>query len=666
MKLIEAVNANLAAQEMSQQRLPYDLALAVVKVKRATADETDFFLREERALVEEYADTDENGNIRMTGNGRFALRGSAQEYEKKAQGARGHGDEDRLHAYRGNGAGGDQARADRGAGRLPRLSGGGSEMKLPSIVYQDGIRKGTQVKFGGLNHNLGAGDGELWDMRNMTSDYYPLLASRGKRRLFRTLTKGNGLFSWDALAWADGTKFFYGGIERGSVEDSEKTFCALGAYLIILPDKKYYNTLTGEFGSLESEWAGTSLTFTNGKLFEEEAKANTIQCAGVDWSAYFKAGDAVTISGCTKHTENNKTPVIREIDGDKMYFYEYAFTLDGDKGETPYTESGNMTVRRTVPMLRYICENENRLWGCDDTTIYASKLGDPFNWNVYEGLDTDSYAVDTGSAGKFTGCVSFLGYPIFFKEDHIYKVYGSLPSNFEIMGSATLGVADGSGRSLAIAGETLFYLSRAGIMVYSGGIPQPIGSAFGMDRFKNAVGGSDGLKYYVSMTGPDGELLYVYDTQKGLWHTEDATKARYFARFGGNLFLLNDQGEVWIAGNVQNAPESTEEETVAWSAEFGDFTENDPNKKGVSKLQLRMELEEGAEVQVYLKFDGGEWLKVDEKLCEAKKRSYYLPIVPRRGDHYRLKLEGKGAFRLYSLTREYYSGSELKSTQGRN
>ena len=161
-------------------------------------------------------------------------------------------------------------------------------MKLPSIVYQDGIRKGTQVKFGGLNHNLGAGDGELWDMRNLTSDYYPLLASRGRRRLFRTLTKGNGLYSWDALAWADGTKFFYGGIERGSVEDSEKTFCALGAYLIILPDKKYYNTLTGEFGSLESEWAGTSLTFTNGKLFEEEAEANTIQCAGVDWSAYFK------------------------------------------------------------------------------------------------------------------------------------------------------------------------------------------------------------------------------------------------------------------------------------------------------------------------------------------------------------------------------------------
>lgn len=135
---------------------------------------------------------------------------------------------------------------------------------------------------------------------------------------------------------------------------------------------------------------------------------------------------------------------------------------------------------------------------------------------MYEGLATDSYSVDTGSAGSFTACISFLGYPIFFKEDHIYKVYGSIPTNFEVMGSATLGVAAGSDRSLAIAGEILFYHSRAGIMAYSGGIPQPVGAAFGVERFEDAVGGSDGLKYYVSMAGKDGAyLLYVYDTQRG-------------------------------------------------------------------------------------------------------------------------------------------------------
>lgn len=540
-------------------------------------------------------------------------------------------------------------------------------MKLPSVLYADGIKKGRQVQFGGLNHNLGAADGELWDMRNLTSDCFPLLATRPQRLFYRKLegTPG-GIFSWDGLAWVDGTGFYFKGERRGTVTEGQKTFAALGAYIVIFPDKAWYNTLTGEFGNLEASWAGSSLTFTNGKLYDEDAEANCLQAAGVSWGNYFKAGDAVTISGCTKHQENNKTPIIREIDGDKLYFYEHVFTLDGEEGATPYTESGNLTVKRAVPDLLYLCENENRLWGCDKTTIYASKLGDIFNWNVYDGLDTDSYSVDTGSAGGFTGCVSYLGYPIFFKEEHIYKVYGSIPSNFEVMGSATLGVAEGSAGSLAIAGEILFYLSRAGVMAYSGGIPQPVGAAFGMMRHTDAVAGSDGLKYYVSMQGEDGWLLHVYDAQRGLWHTEDETHATHFARQGGNLYMLTDQGEIWMVGNIQNPPENVAPEgDVAWMAEFGDFTDDDPNKKGVSKLQMRLELDEGAEVEVYLQFDSdGTWMKVNGALGEVSKRSYYLPIIPRRGDHYRLKLVGTGGCRVYSLVREYYSGSELKSRPG--
>ena len=542
-------------------------------------------------------------------------------------------------------------------------------MKLPSIPYADGIRKGRQIKFGGLNHNLGAADGELWDMKNLTSDYYPLLATRAGRILYREMAgEPGGLFSWDGLAWVEGTGFYFDGEEKGTVTAGKKTFAALGAYIVILPDKAWYNVLTGEFGSLEATWSGSSLTFTNGKLYEEDAEANCIQVAGVSWGNYFKAGDAVTIEGCTKRPANNKTPIIREIDGDKLYFYEYTFALDGEDGATPYTETGSLSVKRTVPDLLYICENENRLWGCDKTTIYASKLGDIFNWNVYDGLDTDSYSVDTGSAGNFTGCVSYLGYPIFFKEDHIYKVYGSAPSNFEVMGSATLGVAEGSGGSLSIAGETLFYLSRAGVVAYSGGIPQPVGAALGPERHKAAAAGSDGLKYYVSMQGEGGEWrLYAYDTQRGMWHAEDETRATHFARSGGNLYMLTSQGEIWTVGSVQDPPEGAEPEgNIAWMAEFGDFTDDDPNKKGVSKLQIRLELDEGATVEVYLQFDtDGTWRKVNGALGEGVKRSYYLPVIPRRADHYRLKLEGVGGCRIYSLVREFYSGSELKSTKGR-
>ena len=67
-----------------------------------------------------------------------------------------------------------------------------------------------------------------------------------------------------------------------------------------------------------------------------------------------------------------------------------------------------------MPELDFLCENENRLWGCKGDTIYASKLGDPFNWNVFDGVSTDSYAVDVGSAGDFTGCFAYRGYPVFF------------------------------------------------------------------------------------------------------------------------------------------------------------------------------------------------------------------------------------------------------------
>lgn len=540
-------------------------------------------------------------------------------------------------------------------------------MKLPSMKYADGIGKSKQIQFGGLNHSRGAGDGELWDMHNLTSDHYPLLATRAQRLLYRRMASPGGLFSRNGLYWVDGTGFYYDGKEKGQVAEGVKAFASLGAYIVIFPDKYYYNTDTGEFGSLEACWEGESLTFCDGELFGEAAEANCIRCAGVQWEDIFRAGDAVSIDGCTVNPGNNTTIVIRQIDGDKLYFYENSFTLGADGGE--YTEAGDLSIRRKVPDLKCVCENENRLWGCTDSRIFASSLGDIFNWEIRDGIDTDGWDVDTGSAGVFTGCISYQGYPTFFKEDHIYKVYGSLPSDFEVMGSTALGLAEGSSRSLAVANSILFYLGRNGVMAYTGGIPQPVGEAFGLKQFKNAVAGSDGLKYYISMQDETGAWgLYVYDTQKGLWHKEDECQAVQFAWHDKNLYMLSAQGDLWITGNIQDPPADAEAEAdMEWFAEFTDFTEEDPNKKGISKIQIRLELEEGATVQVWMMFDSdGQWHKVSSALGEGTKRSYYLPIVPRRADHYRLKLTGTGACRVYSLVRESYSGSELKSKEGRN
>lgn len=535
---------------------------------------------------------------------------------------------------------------------------------LPPMANQDGIQKYKQTKFGGYNHTLGADNGDIWDMKNMTSDFYPLLAPRRPRWKVRTLTKPNGFYAHDGLYWVDGTGFYADGTLKGTVTNGRKKFASLGAYIIILPDKKYYNRLADEFGTMEASFTG-SAKIQDGTYAGEDAKANTIYASGAAWDSIFKVGDAVTISGAVKHESNNKTPIIREIDGDYLRFYENTFTIsDGGDSET-------LTVKRTVPDMDFLCENENRLWGCKEDTIYASKLGDIFNWNVFDGVATDSYSVNVGSAGDFTACCSYLGYPCFFKEEHIYKVYGDKPSNFQVMGSASLGVEAGSDASIAIAiaGETLFYLARTGIVAYSGGIPQQVGAAFGTQRFRNAVGGSDGTKYYVSMKDTAGAWhLFVYDTLRGLWHQEDALEVVGWG-WNGELYFLAADGRLLLNGNARTAPDTAVRETeVSWMTEWADFYEYTtyssasvpiPQKKGIGKLLVRLELDEGASVKIEMQFDSdGVWREV-KTLQAEKKRSFYLPIVPRRCDHFRIRMTGSGGCRLYSLVREVYTGSEL-------
>ena len=524
---------------------------------------------------------------------------------------------------------------------------------LPLMPYADNIRKHTSVKFGGLNHNKSAQDGAIFDMRNMTSSEYPLLASRDKRHRVRTISSPGGMFAHDGLYYVDGTALKLLGTTTdtviGSVTSGDKVFAAMGQYLVIFPDKKYYNRETGKFGNLEASVTGTA-TIGNGTYAGESAELNTITFSNVsNLTTIFSEGDGVTIKISDKE---DMSAIIREITATKLVFYENTFEVA--------QSSVSVTIKREVPELDFICTNENRLWGCKGDRIYASKLGDPFNWNVFDGISTDSWQVDVGSAGDFTACCSYRGYPCFFKEDYIYKVYGSKPANYQVMASASLGVKPGAAKSLAVAGEVLFYVSRAGVVAYSGGIPQNIATPLGRVDLENTVGGSDGRKYYLSCydTVEDKYCAYVYDTEVNLWHIETMPLCNSSVWHNG-VYFLTLNGEMWCIGGNDLPSSATEESQVESYVEFGDFVENDPNKKGTAKLQLRVELEPNASLSVQMMFDSnGIWQDIST-LRTPTKRSYYLPIIPRRCDHFKIRLSGIGKWTLYSLVRESYSGSEI-------
>ena len=85
MKLINAVNAHIAASDMYGFQWPYGLALALAKVKRRTEDETLFFVEREKELAMEYAETGGDGRMLITPDGTFSFRepGMGAEYARR-------------------------------------------------------------------------------------------------------------------------------------------------------------------------------------------------------------------------------------------------------------------------------------------------------------------------------------------------------------------------------------------------------------------------------------------------------------------------------------------------------------------------------------------------------------------------------------------------------
>ena len=568
-------------------------------------------------------------------------------------------------------------------------------MELVQMQHAMGKRNQTQVQFNGYCHTASCSEGQIWDEGNISGRAFPYIRPTRERTVFDSACL-NALFAHDALGWVEGTELYYDGHLVGYVQDNKKTIAVMGNRIVIFPDKVVLNVSSkrlDEYGSLEDlqaavtdpkefdaygvgsavpyeiyvwngkEWVSNGkelepmelkvtfndVRFKGGTYKDVDAEANTLDFKEKVESVGFKEGDAVTISGCTIHPENNKTAIIREIEGDQMRFYENCFVLDGEDGLDTYTEA-EITISRTVPDLDMICAVDNRLWGAKDDTIYASKLGDPMNFYVFDGLTTDSWAQETGTPGIFTGCCSYLGYPMFFKEGHIFKIYGKNAENFQPSKSATMGVKQGAGESLAVAGEVLYYLSPNGLTAYTGGIPENMAAPFGEVQYKIAVNGSDGRRLYMSMKRVDGQTeLFCLDTATGLLCKEDDLDVRQWCCYEGVLYGITEEGTLSVNDDEGQCRDSF--------VEFGDFMEGSLDRKTATRLQIRVALEENAQLNILIQYDSdGVWRNI-KTLTATKKRSFYLPIKVKRCDHYRIRLEGKGYWELQSMAREYYTGS---------
>ena len=590
-------------------------------------------------------------------------------------------------------------------------------MKYPTLNVQASSRQVIDA-FGGYNHRLRIGEGEFYDMKNLSSANYPILSPRGQRGVYASPALPLGMVAKDTLCYVDGSKFV---MDQYSVDmglnSEEKTLVSMGAYVIILPDKKYINTADiTDFGNIEATvttagdvsftlcrldgddytaaytqssepsnpenmalWIDTSTTPHTLKQWSDTSgmwvsiATTYIRISATGIGVPFEKYDGITISGL-------KDVTLTDTSGDEIYDGGQLAALDGsaivwDKGDdfivvvgildVTRTITNTITIKRSMPSMDYVVEANNRLWGCRYgvaengevvNEIYASKLGDFKNWNCFMGISTDSYAASLGTDGQFTGAITHLGYPLFFKEGFLHKVYGNYPSNFQIQTTACRGVQRGCSRSLAIVNEILYYKARGAVCAYDGSLPTEISAALGDVQYFEAVGGAHGNKYYLSMKDSSNLWhLFVYDTAKGMWHHEDNTHADCFCSCREEMYFIDHADKkIWTVfggGTKDTKP-------VEWMAETGVIGVDSPDKKYLSRLTVRMWLDIGTQVYFFVQYDsGGEWEHLFTMTGNSL-RSFAVPIRPKRCDHLRIRIVGEGDAKIYSIAKVIEEGSD--------
>jgi hypothetical protein len=318
-------------------------------------------------------------------------------------------------------------------------------------------------------------------------------------------------------------------------------------------------------------------------------------------------------------------------------------------------ETACFEIVRSVPVLDYIVESNNRLWGCSNSTneLFSCKLGDFKNWNYFQKISTDSWVVSVGTPGEFTGAVVQNGYPIFYKEHCKHKVWPSATAAHQVTTVSCDGVEKGSEGSLAVCDGTVFYKSTLGVFADDGGGPVEIGQALGKSRYRKGIGAIHDRKYYLSLEDDTGKrVLFVYDIAGRMWHCENGISG-ILCSAGESLFGASE--EIYdLTGNT-----GTPEEDVSWMAVTGDLGLELPEQKYISRLTLRLSLDPGATLEVYAQYDREQtWMKLGQ-VYGTDLRSFSLPVRPRRCDQLKLKLQGTGMCKLYSITKTLEKGSEL-------
>lgn len=593
---------------------------------------------------------------------------------------------------------------------------------LPKLRTTQASRSTVDV-FGGYNHNNRISDGEWWDMKNMSSALYPLASPRPQRG---TKVEANiniqGIVVNGGLCYLDGSDFV---LPNGDYRDLEllsgkKTLVTMGAYVIILPDKKWINVAkcmeegdhntSEEYGDIEATW-----------------KSDTTHVAKI--SQCFENGDDVAVDGWEKPTDPKDgfvwvdttvghavckkwykdTSMWMELktfvkitakdlpfekgDGLKIKFFEYVNGKEVDKDmpavavlpdtnfvidktndyiivngeyakgvETQPSATGfGIRIERTVPDMDFIIESGNRLWGC--------KYG-----NTDNGFINEIYA---SKLGDFKNWHSFQG----VSTDSYAATIGA--------GGAFTGAVNYGGRPYFFKADHMIEVMGSFPAEYRVQTTPCRGVQEGCERSLAVVGNVLFYKTNGGVCAFDGSLPSVISAAFGEKDYAEAVAGgvndKYYITMkdseGAHLFVYDARKGLWhkeddfyaeafaaygtelyaVSGKriVTMLGSGTKDDTpVEWMLQSGEIGLAMPDAKYVTRLTVRMSMSENSCVSVWVRYDyEDEWLHIYTTPGTIL-RSFDIPIRPKRCDHMSIRIEGVGAAKIYSITKTIEQGSD--------
>lgn len=274
--------------------------------------------------------------------------------------------------------------------------------------------------------------------------------------------------------------------------------------------------------------------------------------------------------------------------------------------------------------------------------VYYSASFAPEDWQTAE--KTGFIDIPTWNGGKIRGIRSLFGDLVVFKDQDIFRIYGTYPGEFgvEKVHSAVGCVA---GNTIVSTGEQCFFLSEKGLCVYNGLAAKPFGdkrleAIFAQVDFSRMTEACcmlfDG-KLYLSLPMEE-DIVVEYDVQTGTLGKKKGIGVRQFFVRDGKLWFVHRDGRICRYGAGQD---------------FGGHAISSCWRSKTYDLQAKNAVKHLEEVYCRAKGSGE---MVFRSVCDGKAREKHLTLSP-DFRHYRLPLHGRG--RSFFLEMANVNGSQF-------